>query len=33
MFLGVPETIVSSFRCCSVSIVDCLLNLLSYVIW
>lgn len=32
VFLGVPETIVGSFRCCGVRIVDCLLNLLYYVI-
>ena len=32
MFLGVAETIVSSLLCCGVGIVQCLFNLLYYVI-
>ena len=32
VFLGVAETIVSSLLCCGVGIVQCLFNLLYYVI-
>ena len=32
LFLGVAETIVSSLLCCGVGIVQCLFNLLYYVI-
>lgn len=32
-FLGVEETIESSLLCCCVGIVQCLCNLLHYVIW
>ena len=32
-FLGVAQTIVGSLLCCGVGFVQCLFNLLYYVIW